>query len=116
MHASSDFCPGKSAAGRGHRYAVLAWVLVVPLWILSMQSAFSQQNDLAALNQRVIQLHQAGHNAEAILLAEKAVIDLKPFAADAKKGIAKAVGDLAAQAPGFRANAAISELRLVGVA
>jgi Domain of unknown function (DUF4403) len=49
-------------------------------------------------------------------LAEKAVVDLKPFAADAKKRIAAAVGDLAAQSPGLRANAAINELRLVGIA
>jgi len=73
MHASSDSYPGKSAARRAHRNAFLAGVLVVPLWILSMQNALSQMNDLAALNQRVIQLHQAGQNAEAILLAEKAV-------------------------------------------
>jgi CHAT domain-containing protein/tetratricopeptide (TPR) repeat protein len=73
MPASSDFCLGKSAAGRAHRNAVLAWVLVVPLWILSVQDAYPQQDDLAALDQRVIQLHQAGQNAEAILLAEKAV-------------------------------------------
>ena len=49
-------------------------------------------------------------------LAEKAVVDLKPFAADAKKRIAAAVGDLAAQSPGLRATAAINELRLVGIA
>jgi hypothetical protein len=49
-------------------------------------------------------------------LVEKAVVDLKPFAADAKKRIATAVGDLAAQAPGLRASAAINELRLVGIA
>jgi len=48
-------------------------------------------------------------------LAEQAVIDLKPFAADAKKRIAAAVGDLAAQAPGLRASVAVNELRLVGV-
>jgi hypothetical protein len=50
------------------------------------------------------------------MLADKAVIDLKPFAADAKKGLAGAVGNLAAQSPGLRANATISELRLTGVA
>ena len=49
-------------------------------------------------------------------LADKAVIDLKPFAADAKKRLAAAVGQLAQQAPGLAANAAVNDLRLVGVA
>jgi hypothetical protein len=49
-------------------------------------------------------------------LADKAVIDLKPFAADAKKRIAAAVGGLAAQAPGLAANVTVNDLRLVGVA
>lgn len=49
-------------------------------------------------------------------LADEAVIDLKPFAADAKKRIAAAVGDLAKQSPGMTANVAINDLRLVGVA
>jgi hypothetical protein len=49
-------------------------------------------------------------------LADKAVIDLKPLAADAKQRIAKAVGDLAGQAPGMSAKAAINDLRLTGVA
>jgi len=49
-------------------------------------------------------------------LADQAVIDLKPFAADAKTRIAKAVGDLAAQAPGLRATATVDDLRLTGIA
>jgi hypothetical protein len=49
-------------------------------------------------------------------LADEAVIDLKPFAAEAKKRIAAAIGDLAKQSPGLSANVAISDLRLVGVA
>jgi hypothetical protein len=49
-------------------------------------------------------------------LAEKAVIDLKPLAADAKARIAAAVGDLAGQAQGVRAKATITDLRLTGVA
>ncbi len=49
-------------------------------------------------------------------LADKAVIDLKPFAADAKKRIAAAVGDLAAQAPGLRATVSVDDLRLAGIA
>ncbi|HEX4407965.1 MAG TPA: DUF4403 family protein [Xanthobacteraceae bacterium] len=49
-------------------------------------------------------------------LADKAVIDLKPLATDAKQRIAKAVGDLAGQAPGLSAKAAISDLRLTSVA
>ena len=49
-------------------------------------------------------------------LADQAVIDLKPFAADAKTRIAAAVGDLAAQAPGLRATATVDDLRLTGIA
>ena len=49
-------------------------------------------------------------------LAEQAVIDLGPFAEDAKKRIATSVGDLAAQAPGLSASVAINDLRLVGIA
>jgi hypothetical protein len=50
------------------------------------------------------------------LLADKAVIDLKPFAADAKKQIATAVGGLAAQAPGVAAKVSVDDLRLANVA
>jgi hypothetical protein len=50
------------------------------------------------------------------MLADKAVIDLKPFAADAKKRIAAAVGDFAAQGAGLRANVSVDDLRLAGVA
>jgi hypothetical protein len=49
-------------------------------------------------------------------LTEKAVIDLKPLAADARARIAAAVGDLAGQAQGVRAKATINDLRLTGVA
>ena len=49
-------------------------------------------------------------------LAEKAVIDLKPFAADAQKKIAAAVGNFAKQSPGMSANVAIKDLRLTGLA
>ena len=49
-------------------------------------------------------------------LAEKAEIDLKPFAADAKKRIAAAVGGLAAESPGLRADVAINELGLTDIA
>jgi Domain of unknown function (DUF4403) len=49
-------------------------------------------------------------------LADKAVIDLKPFAADAKTRLAAAVGQLAQQAPGLSASATVNNLRLVGVA
>jgi hypothetical protein len=50
------------------------------------------------------------------MLADQAVIDLKPFAADAKKRIAAAVGGLAQQAPGLSATAAVNDLRLTGIA
>ncbi len=48
-------------------------------------------------------------------LADRAVIDLKPFAEDAKKRIAAAVGDFTTQASGLTANVAITDLRLVGI-
>lgn len=49
-------------------------------------------------------------------LAEKAVIDLKPFAAEAQNRIAAAVGNFAKQSPGMSANVAIKDLRLTGLA
>jgi len=49
-------------------------------------------------------------------LAEQAVIDLKPLAADAKNRIAAAVTDFTKQSPGVSGNVAIDDLRLVGVA
>jgi Domain of unknown function (DUF4403) len=49
-------------------------------------------------------------------LAEQAVIDLKPLAADAKKRIAAAVTDFTRQSPGVSGNVAIDDLRLIGVA
>ncbi len=50
------------------------------------------------------------------MLADKAVIDLKRFAADAKKRIAAAVSSLAQQGSGMTATVAIDDLRLVGIA
>ncbi len=50
------------------------------------------------------------------MLADKAVIDLKPFAADAKKQMAAAVTGFAAQGSGMTAKVAINDLRLTGVA
>jgi Domain of unknown function (DUF4403) len=49
-------------------------------------------------------------------LADKAVIDLKPFAADAKKRLAAAVTSFASQANGVSGNVTITELRLTGIA
>lgn len=49
-------------------------------------------------------------------LAESAVIDLKPFTADARSKIDAALGDFREVAPGVRAESAIDELRLVGIA
>jgi hypothetical protein len=50
------------------------------------------------------------------VLAEKAVIDLKPFAADAKTRIATAVAGFVAQGNGVSANLAVNDLRLTGIA
>jgi hypothetical protein len=49
-------------------------------------------------------------------LADEAVIDLKPFAADAKQRIGEAIGALAAQSPGLSANVTVDDLRLGGIA
>jgi hypothetical protein len=49
-------------------------------------------------------------------LADQAVIDLKPFAANAKKQISAAVSGLVAQAPGLSAKVGIDDLRLTGIA
>ena len=49
-------------------------------------------------------------------LADRAVIDLKPFAADAKKRIAAAVAGFASQANGVNSNVTITDLRLTGIA
>jgi hypothetical protein len=50
------------------------------------------------------------------MLADKAVIDLKPFAADAKARIATAVAGFVAQGNGLSANLAINDLRLTSIA
>jgi hypothetical protein len=50
------------------------------------------------------------------VLAEKAVIDLKPLAADAKTRIATAVTGFVAQGNGLSANLAVNDLRLTGIA
>ncbi len=49
------------------------------------------------------------------IVAEKAVVDLKPFAADARKRIAASVEQLSRQGSGVRVDASIGDLRLVGI-
>jgi hypothetical protein len=49
-------------------------------------------------------------------LADQAVIDLKPFAADAKKRMAAAVADFTGAAGGVSATVVIDDLRLIGIA
>ena len=44
------------------------------------------------------------------------MIDLKPFAADAKQRIATAVAGFVAQGSGVSANLAVNDLRLTGIA
>lgn len=51
----------------------LILVLVVTTGILSIQNAHADQREIAALNQKVIQLYQSEQRAEAISLAEKTV-------------------------------------------
>ena len=49
-------------------------------------------------------------------IADNAVVDLKPFAADARKKIADTLGDFRNTQPGVRVDAAVDELRLTGIA
>lgn len=49
-------------------------------------------------------------------LADKAVIDLKPFAEDAKRRIAAAVSNFTSQDAGFAAKITVDDLRLTGIA
>jgi CHAT domain-containing protein/tetratricopeptide (TPR) repeat protein len=53
--------------------ASLIRLLAFAVFAISMPSASSQQNELAARNNRVMQLYQAGNRAEAITLAESNV-------------------------------------------
>jgi len=48
-------------------------------------------------------------------VAEKAVIDLKPFAGSARRSIEAAIGDFTRQEPGVRVDAGVSALRLTGI-
>jgi Domain of unknown function (DUF4403) len=48
-------------------------------------------------------------------LAEKAVVDLKPFAQDAKKQIAAAVNEFSGRTAGMSVNVAITGIRLTGI-
>jgi hypothetical protein len=49
-------------------------------------------------------------------LADNAVVDLKPFAADARKKITAVLADFRDPAPGTRVDAVINDLRLAGIA
>ncbi len=49
-------------------------------------------------------------------LAEKAVVDLKPFAADAKKKIAAALADFQRNENGVKVSAEVRDVRLIGIA
>jgi hypothetical protein len=48
-------------------------------------------------------------------LAENAVIDLVPLAANARKNIEAAIADFQRSADGVRVDAAVEDLRLVGI-
>jgi hypothetical protein len=49
------------------------------------------------------------------MLAERAVVDLKPLAADARKRLAVVLAEFGRQEPGLRVDAAVTDLRLVGI-
>jgi hypothetical protein len=48
-------------------------------------------------------------------IADSAVVDLKPFAADARKKIASTLGEFRSAQPGVRVDAAVNDLRLTGI-
>ena len=48
-------------------------------------------------------------------LAENAIVDLKPFAADARRSIDGAIADLRQSADGVRVDADVTDLRLVEI-
>ena len=48
-------------------------------------------------------------------LAEKAVVDLKPFAADARQKIGAALADFRQNSQGVRVEAAVNDLRLTAI-
>ena len=48
-------------------------------------------------------------------IADNAVVDLKPFAADARKKIASTLGDFRNTQPGVRVDAAVNDLHLTGI-
>jgi len=49
-------------------------------------------------------------------VAERTVIDLKPFAANARKSIEAAIAEFRAAGDGVRVDAAVADLRVVGIA
>jgi hypothetical protein len=49
-------------------------------------------------------------------LAQNAVVDLKPFIADAKKKIDAALGEFRQAAPGVEVRAAVDDVRLIDIA
>lgn len=49
-------------------------------------------------------------------LAEQATIDLKLFTTDAEKQIAAAIAEFSREEPGFRVDAAVTDIRLTGIA
>ena len=49
-------------------------------------------------------------------IADNAVVDLKPFAADARKKIAETLGEFRNTQPGVRVDAAVDDVRLTGIA
>ena len=48
-------------------------------------------------------------------LAEQAVVDLKPFAASARKSIETAIADFQKQTDGVKVETAVTGIRLVGI-
>lgn len=89
------------------------------------QPVLDQQNQILRLTNVTLDVQSTGLLGAAAkaatpllqkALADKAVIDLKPFAADAEKRIATAVSGLTAQGGGVTANVAINDLRLTGIA
>lgn len=98
---------------------------VVHVWgrpVLDQERQILRFEDIALDVQSKAAFGLVGEAAQAAVpylqkaLAEKAVIDLKPFAADAKKRLASAVSDFTSQGNGIAANVTVNDLRLTGIA
>jgi len=90
--------------------------------VLDQQAQILRFTDVAVDVQSKAAFGLLGEAAQAAVpylqktLADQAAIDLKPFAADARKRMAAAAAEFTGQAPGVAASVAVNEVRLLGIA